>query len=155
MTEGAYRDALGVFATGVTVVLAEDDAGKMIGITANSFSSVSLSPRLVSWCIDHKSERYPVFSTAARYSINVLAANQQKISDFCASNGVLQEMEFQTCRLTEGHAPVITEALAQFDCKLFARHTAGDHDILVGEVVAFNAQEGAALTFFRGQYGAL
>ena len=145
-----YRRALGAFATGVCVVTADSVAGPL-GITINSFTSVSLTPRLVLWCLDENSERWAPFSAAEAFSIHVLDAGSQALSNrFAKGVGLLSEGEYERI----GNAPPrLSGAVARFDCRTHERVQMGDHLIIVGEVEAFEASDGATLTYFRGRYG--
>lgn len=145
----AYRRALGAFATGVCVVTADSKLGPL-GITINSFTSVSLSPRLVLWCLDERSERWHAFCEAESFSIHVLDAEGEALSRrFARGIGLMEPHEFQ--RVAE--APPRLTAAARFDCRARSRVQMGDHMVIVGEVVDFEATEAAALTYFRGRYG--
>ncbi|MGF1461626.1 MAG: flavin reductase family protein [Maricaulaceae bacterium] len=148
----ALRNAFAEFATGVTVIAARGPDGTPVGLTANSFSSVSLEPALVLWCLGRDSRRFSVFNVAETFTINILSADQQAVSDCCASSGEIAEVaELET--LATG-APALKGACARFDCALFKRVEAGDHVVLIGEVLAFDQPiADSALTFFRGRYG--
>lgn len=146
----AYRRALGAFATGVCVVTADSTAGPL-GITINSFTSVSLTPRLILWCLDERSERWGPFAAAERFSIHVLDAQAESLARrFAKGIGVMDASEFQ--RVGDA-APRLGAAAARFDCRTHDRIQMGDHMIIVGEVETFEASDGAALTYFRGRYG--
>ena len=145
-----YRRALGAFATGVCVITADSPDGPL-GITANSFTSVSLEPRLVLWCLDERSERWPVFAAAERFAIHVLPAGEDAVAmRFSKGVSVLNEAEFVR---RENGPPCLPEALARLECVTHDRIQMGDHMIIVGRVEAFDARPGDALTFFRGRYG--
>jgi len=145
-----YRRALGTFATGVCVITADSPDGPL-GITANSFTSVSLEPRLVLWCLDERSERWPVFAAAERFAIHVLPAGDDAVAmRFAKGVSVLDDAEF--VRRGDG-PPCLPEALARLECVTHDRIQMGDHMIIVGRVEAFDARPGDALTFFRGRYG--
>ncbi|MFC5343606.1 flavin reductase family protein [Brevundimonas staleyi] len=145
----AYRKALGAFATGVCVVTADSKIGPL-GITINSFTSVSLSPRLVLWCLDERSERWHAFCEAETFSIHVLDAEGEALSRrFAKGIGLMEPHEFQRV----GEAPPRLAAAARFDCRTHSRVQMGDHMVIVGEVVDFEATEAAALTYHRGRYG--
>jgi flavin reductase (DIM6/NTAB) family NADH-FMN oxidoreductase RutF len=148
----AYRRALGAFATGVCVVTADSPAGPL-GITVNSFTSVSLTPRLVLWCLDERSDRWPVFAAAERFAIHVLPSTDQALARrFAKGVSVLGEGEF--VRPADHSAPCLPEALVRFECAAHDRIQMGDHLIIVGRVETFHDVGGEALTFFRGRYGA-
>ena len=146
----AYRRALGGFATGVCVVTA-DTADGPLGITVNSFTSVSLEPRLVLWCLDEKSQRWKAFAEAERFSIHVLGAEDRHMAArFARGVCVLAEDEFE--RAGDG-APRLKHAVTRLDCLTRQRLPMGDHMTIVGEVESFAAEGGDALVFFRGRYG--
>lgn len=148
----ALRTAFGSFATGVTVITTMSD-GRPVGMTANSFSSVSLDPALVLWAIDKGSDRFDVFSTAQRYAIHVLAEDQVALSNgFARSSDAFDQIDW-----TSGadEVPELTGVLSRFDCRLVAGHDAGDHVILVGEILEVAHQPGKPLLFAGGRYGNL
>lgn len=145
----AYRRALGAFATGVCVVTADSAQGPL-GITINSFTSVSLTPRLVLWCLDERSERWPAFCDAEHFSIHVLDAGSQDLARrFAKGIGLMEEHEFERV----GDAPPRLAAAARFDCKTHDRIQMGDHMMIVGEVTGFETVDAATLTYHRGRYG--
>lgn len=146
----AYRRALGGFATGVCVVTA-DTADGPLGITINSFTSVSLEPRLVLWCLDEGSQRATAFAGAERFSIHVLGAEDRRMAArFARGDCVLAEDEYD--RVGEG-APRLKHAITRLDCRTWQRLPMGDHVTIVGEVESFQVDGGDALVFFRGHYG--
>jgi flavin reductase (DIM6/NTAB) family NADH-FMN oxidoreductase RutF len=142
------RNALGHFATGVTIVTAQTDRGP-VGITVNSFASVSLNPALVLWSIDRNGSRYEIFRHAEYYAIHVLRADQGDL----AFNVVKNAGDFGDLDLIQGDhgAPIIPECLAIFECQQTDVYRAGDHDIILGEVKSLRTMEGDALGFFKGQ----
>ncbi len=150
----AFRQALGCFPTGVAVVTACGEAAD-IGITVNSFTSVSLDPPLVMWCIDKRSDRFKAFTEARGYTISILGTKHQDVSAQLARQGE-HSLEHLSLRKTESGPPALADALAIFECASYAVHDGGDHAILVGRVIGFHRQEaGEPLVFFRGKYGAL
>jgi len=149
----AFRQALGSFPTGVAVVTAGE--GKHVGITVNSFTSVSLDPPLVLWCIDKKSDRFEAFTQAKSFTISILGTAHEEVSSRLAKQGAhhLDGIELLSTALGP---PALGDALAYFECENEAVHDAGDHAILVGKVIRFARQEaGTPLVFFQGRYGAL
>jgi len=152
----ALRNAFGNFVTGVTLVTTRGADGKVIGMTANSFSSVSLDPPLVLWCIDKGSDRLAIFEAAKHFAINVLAASHQELSGRFAKKGQ-PYMDGVAYTTWETGSPIIADAVAIFDCDKVASHDAGDHIIYVGLVRKFDAPEAAGkpLVFHRGGYCAL
>jgi flavin reductase (DIM6/NTAB) family NADH-FMN oxidoreductase RutF len=147
------RDAFGRFATGVTIVTAATETGT-VAITANSFSSVSLTPAMVLWAPDRGSRRFPFFEKATHYAIHVLAADQSDLCWQVAKNG--QALDAKNLRRNEEGVPVIEGCLARFECRQKAIYDGGDHAIVLGEVLrAEMRSDGNALTFFKGQTGEL
>ncbi len=145
-----FRRALGQFATGVTVVTTMTPSGP-IGLTANSFASVSLDPPLVLWSLDRASDRFEPFANARHYAINVLSAAQQHLSEAFASYAT-EPFETLGCRVGIGQAPVIPGAVAAFECEQVASHDSGDHVVLIGAVKRFETSPGAPLVFHQGSY---
>jgi flavin reductase (DIM6/NTAB) family NADH-FMN oxidoreductase RutF len=150
----AFRSALGCFPTGVAVVTASAEVAPM-GITVNSFTSVSLEPPLILWCLDRKSDRYEVFTKADGYTISVLGTEHESVSSRLSKQGE-HRLDGVELMQTELGPPALRDALAVFECASAAVYGAGDHAILVGRVLRFLRQEaGAPLVFFKGKYGAL
>ena len=151
----AFRQALGCFPTGVAVVTAKLPGRHPMGITVNSFASVSLDPPLVLWCIDRRSDRFETFTQADGYVISVLGTAHESVSVRLAKSGS-HSLEGVELLETDLGAPALADALAIFECKRHAVHEGGDHAILVGQVLRFARREaGAPLVFFNGRYGAL
>ena len=145
-----YRRALGAFATGVALVTTDGAEGPC-GIVVNSFTSVSLKPRLVLWCLGDQSDRYGVFSIAERWAVNFLSAGQETVSSEFARPGA-GHPEVARFAMRDG-VPVHEGALASLVCRTHDRVRLGDHLVIVGEVEAFDSAPGDALTYFRGRYG--
>jgi flavin reductase (DIM6/NTAB) family NADH-FMN oxidoreductase RutF len=151
----AFRTALGSFPTGVAVVTTAASAEHHLGITVNSFTSVSLDPPLVLWCMDKKSDRYHAFTKAQSYTVSILGTEHQEVSSRLATQGNHSLDGIDLKKTTLG-PPALADALAIFECRAEAVHEAGDHAILIGRVVHFSRHDGGApLVFFRGKYGAL
>lgn len=145
-----FRAALGRFATGVTVVTCMSDRGPL-GMTVNSFASVSLDPPLVLWSPAKSSSRHAAFVTAEHFVVHVLGVEQQEICRQFARDG----LNFEGLTVTEcaGGAPLIEGCLAHFECSRHATHDAGDHTIVVGRVEAAAAKDGQPLVFAVGALG--
>ncbi len=152
---GAFRRALGQFATGVTVITTRTTSGQLIGITASSFNSVSLDPPLVLWSLATKSASMPVFRTNSHYVVNVLAASQL---DLCQRFSTVKGDRFAGVSHAAGDTgmPVLDGALAWFECHNRSRYEEGDHVIFVGEVercgVHSDAADIAPLIFHGGAF---
>ncbi|SOC06722.1 flavin reductase family protein [Rhodobacter maris] len=148
------RDALGRFATGVTVITArEQGSGDPIGITVNSFASVSLDPALVLWSAARSSMRHRHFAAAPAFAIHVLGAGQTDLAKrFSTSSG--PGFEGLEARLNAQAVPLLEGCLARFECETEATHEGGDHTIIIGRVARFTlAHQGAPLCFFAGRFG--
>jgi flavin reductase (DIM6/NTAB) family NADH-FMN oxidoreductase RutF len=149
----AFRDALGCFPTGVAVITAENDDRPPMGITVNSFASVSLHPPLVLWCIDSRSDRSQTFTGAVGFTISVLDATHRELSARLAQPGAHSLADVRL-RPTELGPPALADALGVFECRREALYPGGDHVILVGRVLRFAFRpSGKPLVFFRGGYG--
>jgi len=151
--ERELRDALGAFATGVTVVTTMTPDGPL-GMTANSFASVSLDPPLVLWSPARKSARFPSFEAASHFAIHILSVTQRDISNAFASGG---HDPFVGVSYSEGigGVPLLDGCAARLECTQSAGHDGGDHLILVGEVLAHHVWDRAPLVYHRGGYAEL
>ena len=149
-TQRDFRDALGRFATGVTVVTTATEHGAL-GITANSFASVSLDPPLVLWSPARASRRFPAFEAAERYAIHVLGADQIGLCRRFSRDGF--DFDGLDWHAGEDGVPLIEGCLARFDCRRVSAHDGGDHLIVVGRVLQAAHREGAPLLFASGSYG--
>ena len=149
-TERAFRDALGCFATGVTLITIESAEGPM-GFAANSFAAVSLDPPFVLWSPAKSSRRFGHYIAASHYAIHVLPIEAQGLLDRFGRDGAgFAGLDFT--RNAEG-VPLLDQAVARFECRQHATHDGGDHAIIVGEVLRVTHRGGAALVFHQGQYG--
>ncbi len=149
-----FRRACGQFATGVTVVTVRDGRG-VRGMTANSFTSVSLDPPLVLVSIDRRNRTHELLESGGQFAVNVLAESHAEISDrFAGRHGPVQDVfDDLPHHLSSDGLPVIDGALASFICQLEAIHPAGDHSLFIGRVERIESAPGAApLLFFAGGY---
>lgn len=148
----AFRNALGHFATGVTIVTARSNEGVPVGVTINSFSSLSLDPPLVLWSLTKTAKSFPVFSTATHFAVHVLAADQQALSERFASSSIAK---FDHIASVDGlgNAPLLSGCAATFECAMDRCLEGGDHKILIGRVDRFKVNPDALpLLFHRGRY---
>ncbi|MDO5087003.1 MAG: flavin reductase family protein, partial [Comamonadaceae bacterium] len=144
-----FRAALGMFATGVTIVTVRTATGEPVGLTANSFNSVSLEPPLVLWSLASRSLSMGAFSMGSHYAINVLAADQQALAQrFAASDG--DRWAGVAWRPGVAGAPLIEGALATFECFNKSRYAEGDHVIFVGQVERVTHRPGSSPLLFHG-----
>ena len=152
-TTDDLRSALGQFATGVTIVTARDDEGRLVGLTANSFSSVSLNPPLVLWSLVVHSPNLHIFQEASHFAVNVLGRDQEDLARHFAKPA---EDKFAGIpfRAGRGGAPVLDGVLAHFECRNAYRYYGGDHVIFLGAVEAYTYGTGEPLLFSRGKFGA-
>jgi flavin reductase (DIM6/NTAB) family NADH-FMN oxidoreductase RutF len=148
-----FRGALGQFATGVTVVTTRGADGRKVGMTANSFTSVSMEPPLILWCPSKRAPSLTDFEDSTHFAINVLASDQHVLSRQFATPS---DDKFAGADVVDGIAgiPVLKGAVATFQCRTIARHDAGDHVIYIGEVEKYEAAGGAPLVFHGGKYHA-
>ncbi|HWP20535.1 MAG TPA: flavin reductase family protein [Burkholderiaceae bacterium] len=144
-----FRQALGMFATGVTVVTARDADGRLIGLTANSFNSVSLEPPLVLWSLSLRAGSMPVFARGSHYAINILAADQVELAERFATKDV-DRFAGVPWRPGLAGAPVLEGCAAVFECFNRSRYEEGDHVIFVGEVEHCSRREDASPLIFHG-----
>ena len=144
-----FRQSLAMFATGVTIVTARTAEGALVGLTANSFNSVSLAPPLVLWSLAQAAASLPAFSTGSHYAINILAADQQALAKRFAAKGIdrFADVAFEE---GAGGAPILAGAAATFECFNRSRYFEGDHVIFVGEVERCSYRAGASPLLFHG-----
>jgi len=152
MNDGkAFRQCLGKFATGVTVVTCSDTDGNPCGITANSFSSVSLEPPLVLWNIAKVSHSLDAYMQANYFAINVLSAEQQALSvHFARSDHTMFKGVEYT--LSDNDVPLLPDTIATFHCRTHQIHDCGDHFVVIGEVTAHASTDADPLLFYSGEY---
>ncbi|TSE30637.1 p-hydroxyphenylacetate 3-hydroxylase, reductase component [Tepidimonas thermarum] len=143
------RAALGRFATGVTIVTARAADGAPVGLTANSFNSVSLQPPLVLWSLALSSRALPVFQTATHFAIHVLGAQQQALAERFARRDV-DRWAGVAWTPGAGGAPLLPQALAVFECRCRSRYPEGDHIILVGEVLRCQHGDATPALLYHG-----
>lgn len=158
VTADEFRELLGHFATGVTIVTV-NTGDRYHGMTVNAFSSVSLDPPLVQFCADVETQTHDLVADVGHYGVNVLTRSQESLSNrFAGAHHELAD-PFEDIDLRTGAtgAPLFQDALAVFDCSLAASHEAGDHTIYVGRIEEGSVQnpDEPPLTFFTGNYGTI
>ncbi len=146
-----FRNALGTFATGVTIVTAMSVDGRPYGVTCNSFASVSLNPPLVLWSLGMFSQGLSIFQNASHFTVNVLGASQEVLASQFAKSS---DDKFAGVSWTPGlgNAPVLTDSVANFQCRAANRYYGGDHIIFIGHVESFAYTDKPTLMFCRGKY---
>ena len=144
-----FRASLAMFATGVTIVTVRTPSGELVGVTANSFNSVSMSPPLVLWSLAQAASVMSAFSAGSHYAINILAADQKELAERFAGK---REDRWTNVPFTLGvsGSPLLTGAAASFECFNRSRYLEGDHVIFVGEVERCSHREGASPLLFHG-----
>ena len=145
-----FRRICGKFASGITVATLLDPAGAAHGMTANSFTSVSLTPPLVLVCVDHRARILGYFRASQHFGVNILSASQREISDRFAGSGYDR---FEGVKWYPGQTgvPLLPDVLATIECSRWEVVTAGDHDIVIGEVLHANCQDGDPLVFYSSR----
>ena len=149
-----FRSVLGRFATGVTVVTTRDAEGRDHGMTVSAFSSVSLDPPLVLCCIERRTAMHAVLERAQTFAVNILSASQEALSRRFSER---EHERFDGIGYERGQsgAALLEGVLGYLECRIVARHEAGDHTIVVGEVENAEAHRGAPLLYYRGGYNQL
>jgi 3-hydroxy-9,10-secoandrosta-1,3,5(10)-triene-9,17-dione monooxygenase reductase component len=147
----SFRNALGAFTTGVTIVTTRDADGNDIGLTANSFNSVSLDPPLVLWSLAKTSLSLKAFIESKFFAVHILAADQQPLSDLFARRGA-DKFAGRTLKRGHGDVPLLEGCSARFECETAFRHDGGDHEIFVGRVITFEHFPKPPLVFMGGKY---
>jgi len=149
-----FRSVLGRFATGVTIITARDGTGRDHGMTVSAFSSLSLDPPLVLVCIGNDATMAPVMAAAGSFAVSILSDRQESLSRRFA--GKLDDRFADVPRSPGVHGNVLLDdVLASLECRIVARHPAGDHVIVVGEVEAGHVRDGRPLLYYRGGYAQL
>ena len=153
-----FRRVAGTFTTGVTVITVERAPGQVHGMTANSFTSVSLDPLLVLVCVDQDARLLSFLKSQRRFGVSILRAGQQALSEYFAK--IVQTPEEHArlgirYRWTSSGIPLLEATLAELACNVVGEHPAGDHTIFIGEVESMECHDGAPLLFHRGQYRCL
>jgi flavin reductase (DIM6/NTAB) family NADH-FMN oxidoreductase RutF len=147
-----FRDALGWFATGVTVITTHSPEGDLVGFTANSFTSVSLDPPLVLFSLNRQAQCLSIFEGCAHFAVNILAEHQAELSSRFATASH-DKWQGVAVDIWEDGCPILADALANFECAVHAVHEGGDHLIFVGRVLRLRASKsGKPLLFSRGAY---
>lgn len=147
-----FRDALGCFATGVTIITARGPRNELIGITANSFNAVSLDPPLVLFSLDRSAYSLKAFLCSHNFAVNILSADQQELANRF-SKSLVDKWNGCDYVLTDTGCPFLGGALARFECRIHHTYGGGDHVIFVGEVLRFEHRpEKRPLIFYRGDY---
>jgi flavin reductase (DIM6/NTAB) family NADH-FMN oxidoreductase RutF len=149
-----FRRICGKFASGITIATVLDTAGACHGMTANSFTSVSLTPPLVLVCVDHRARIREHFRIGEHFGINILSAGQKGLSDKFAGSGY-NRFEGVSWYPGQTGVPLLPDVLATLECSRVNVITAGDHDIVIGEVIHADCQDGEPLVFYASQYRSL
>src|ERR1700752_84525 len=147
-----FRNALGTYATGVTIITAADSEGKPYGLTCNSFASVSLNPPLVLWSLVLYSSSLNAFQNASHFAVNVLGVSQQALANTFAKSSDDKFLGVE-CTPGLGKAPLLAGSVANFQCRSVNRYYGGDHVIFLGAVEAYSYNREEPLLFARGGYG--
>jgi len=153
-----FRRVMGSFPTGITVLTVERQPGQVHGMTANSFTSVSLDPLLILVCVDHNARLLSYLKEQRRFGVNILKETQHALSEHFARPQLDPAEESRLgirFRWTESGIPLLEEGLAHLGCNVVAEHASGDHTIFVAEVESLELNEGVPLVYFRGKYRTL
>jgi flavin reductase (DIM6/NTAB) family NADH-FMN oxidoreductase RutF len=153
MEREEFKRILGHWPTGIAVVATRMADGRMCGLTANAVASVSLEPALVLACVEHDADSHDCIREAGVFSVNVLDSSQERMARRFSTWEVDAKFDGLAFRTELTGAPILTDALAWVDCRVWAEYPGGDHTIFVGEVVAGDAREGIPIIYYRGGYG--
>ncbi|MEW9110141.1 flavin reductase family protein [Cytobacillus gottheilii] len=147
-----FKEVMGNYPTGVTVITTVDESGTPLGLTVNSFASVSLDPLMILWSIDHKVSSHDVFKESGKFAVHVLAEDQGELCALFASKGIDR---FANCewKLSQQGLPIIEGALGVMQCKTFKSVEAGDHTILIGEVTDIDSRKKEPLLYHNRKFG--
>lgn len=147
-----FKELMGNYPTGVTIVTAVDDAGTPVGLTVNSFASVSMDPMLVLWSIDDRASTFPVFMKADKFNVNILAADQADLVKVFTTKGINR---FDHCEweMSDLGLPVLANTAGSFQCKVHQRVKAGDHVTMIGEVLEIHSNQKPPLLYHKRNIG--
>jgi flavin reductase (DIM6/NTAB) family NADH-FMN oxidoreductase RutF len=151
-----FRNALGCFATGVTVITTVDRSGAPVGITVNSFTSLSLDPPMVLFCLDRKAMSFDAFRQNRHFVVNMLREDQQAVSaQFARSN--IDKWNGVKFEMGENGCPILAGCIANLQCDVDSVYEGGDHVIVVGRAtdIAYQAEPCRPLLYYRGRYNAI
>lgn len=149
-----FREALGNYPTGVTIVTATADNGKPVGLTVNSFASVSLDPLLILWSIDHRVSSKSAFIHGEKFAVHILAGDQVEL---CKTFAAPNTDRFASCEwtLSEHGLPIIDGVFAALQCELYQTIEAGDHTILIGKVLDIDIHQKDPMLYHRRNFGSI
>jgi flavin reductase (DIM6/NTAB) family NADH-FMN oxidoreductase RutF len=148
-----FKEIMGSYPTGVTVVTTTDSENQPVGLTVNSFASVSLDPLLVLWSIDKNSGSYEVFKQTNRFAINILAGDQKEVCWSFAGRSEADRFEKNSWQMSDNQLPILKNTFAVFECEKFQAIDAGDHDILIGKVIALQKSEKDPMLYYQRNVG--
>ncbi|QGQ44830.1 flavin reductase family protein [Metabacillus sediminilitoris] len=149
-----FKEVMGNYPTGVTILTTTDIEGTPLGLTVNSFASVSLDPLMILWSIDHRVSTIQSFIEGGKFAVHILAGEQQELCKTFASKNVDR---FSNCtwQLSDNQLPIIEGAFAVMECKTFKTVEAGDHTILIGEVINIQKEDKEPMLYHRRHFGAI
>lgn len=149
-----YKEVMSNYPTGVTIVTAADEKGTPVGLTVNSFASVSLDPLLILWSIDHRVSSLDIFKKADKFAVHILGAEQEDLCLLFARKGIDR---FSQCewKMSSHQLPIISDVFAVLQCKTFKTVEAGDHTILIGEVLDIDVEQKEPMLYHRRKFGAI
>ncbi|MFB3164460.1 flavin reductase family protein [Neobacillus sp. 179-J 1A1 HS] len=150
-----FKEIMGSYPTGVTVITTVDSNNKPVGLTVNSFASVSLDPLLILWSIDKNAGSCDVFKKVDKFCVNILAGNQQEICWTFSSKSEQDRFSKQPWSLSKNKLPILENVFASLECKKVQFIKAGDHYILIGEVIDLNINEQEPMLYFRRKVGSV
>lgn len=149
------RDTLGLFVTGVTIITTRGRDGEPVGLTANSFNSVSLDPPLVLWSIGHGSLSKAAFEEASHFAVHILRSDQEALSNTFAQRGLSKFSGIETGNGL-GDVPILPDCAACLECSIHSRHLAGDHSIYVAQIERMRSDpQSSPLVYHGGKYASL
>ena len=145
------RNAFGHFATGVTIITTRTPTGDPVGMTVNSFASLSLDPPLALWSLARASVNFDVFHAASHFAVHVLGTEQSPLARQFATKDIDRFLGVTTTACASG-VPRLDDYHACFECETYARYDGGDHSIIVGRILAVDERPGDPLLFYRGRF---
>ncbi|MFA8438571.1 flavin reductase family protein [Pueribacillus sp. YX66] len=154
-SEQLYREIMGSYPTGVTIITTLDVNNKPVGLTVNSFASVSLDPLMILWCIDKNSGSIETFKITNKFAVNILAGNQKEACWVFASRNETDRFAKVNWELSSNDLPILNDVFGVLECKKVDEIDAGDHMILIGEVINLQKNDTDPMLYFRRKVGSI
>lgn len=150
-----YKEIMGGYPTGVTIITATNEINEPIGMTVNSFTSVSLDPLMVLWCIDKRASNINAFKTSNKFAVNILAGNQKELCWVFANKNEKNRFAKSDWKFSENGLPILEDVYAVLECRKVQEIESGDHFIIIGEVIDLRKNDVEPMLYYRRTVGSI